>query len=53
MVQRRVESMGRLDILMNKAGALRIQEVLDITEADRLMPTTLPGRPITSMAGQS
>jgi NAD(P)-dependent dehydrogenase (short-subunit alcohol dehydrogenase family) len=34
MVERSVESMGCLDILMNNAGVLRIQEILDITEAD-------------------
>ena len=34
MVLRSVESLGRIDILMNNAGVLRIQEVLDITEAD-------------------
>jgi NAD(P)-dependent dehydrogenase (short-subunit alcohol dehydrogenase family) len=34
MVQRSVETMGRIDILMNNAGVLRIQEMLDITEAD-------------------
>jgi NAD(P)-dependent dehydrogenase (short-subunit alcohol dehydrogenase family) len=34
MVQRSVETMGRLDILMNNAGVVRFQEMLDITEAD-------------------
>jgi meso-butanediol dehydrogenase/(S,S)-butanediol dehydrogenase/diacetyl reductase len=34
MVQRSVEVLGRIDILMNNAGVLRIQEVLDITEVD-------------------
>jgi NAD(P)-dependent dehydrogenase (short-subunit alcohol dehydrogenase family) len=34
MVQRSVATLGRLDILLNNAGVLRIQEMLDITEAD-------------------
>jgi NAD(P)-dependent dehydrogenase (short-subunit alcohol dehydrogenase family) len=34
MVQRSVATLGRLDILLNNAGVLRIQEILDITEAD-------------------
>lgn len=34
MVQRSVATMGRIDILMNNAGVLRVQEVMDITEAD-------------------
>ena len=34
MVQRSVASMGRIDILMNNAGVLRFQDILDITEAD-------------------
>jgi NAD(P)-dependent dehydrogenase (short-subunit alcohol dehydrogenase family) len=34
MVQRSVAALGRLDILLNNAGVLRIQEVLDITAAD-------------------
>jgi meso-butanediol dehydrogenase/(S,S)-butanediol dehydrogenase/diacetyl reductase len=34
MIQRSAEAMGRIDILMNNAGVLRIQELLDITEAD-------------------
>jgi NAD(P)-dependent dehydrogenase (short-subunit alcohol dehydrogenase family) len=34
MVQRSVDVLGRIDILMNNAGMLRIQEMLEITEAD-------------------
>ncbi len=34
LVQRAVETMGRIDVLMNNAGVVRIQEVLEITEAD-------------------
>jgi NAD(P)-dependent dehydrogenase (short-subunit alcohol dehydrogenase family) len=34
MVQRSVADMGRIDILMNNAGVLRFQDILDITEAD-------------------
>jgi NAD(P)-dependent dehydrogenase (short-subunit alcohol dehydrogenase family) len=34
MVQRSVETMGRIDIFMNNAGVLRFQEIFDITEAD-------------------
>src|SRR5262249_17857460 len=41
MVQRSVESLGRIDILMNNDGVLRIQEVLDITEADWELACTI------------
>ncbi|MGQ4809966.1 Sorbitol dehydrogenase [Candidatus Entotheonellaceae bacterium PAL068K] len=34
LVQRTVETLGRIDIVMNNAGVMRIQEVLEITEAD-------------------
>lgn len=34
MVQRTVDVMGRLDILMNNAGVLRFQDMFDITEHD-------------------
>jgi NAD(P)-dependent dehydrogenase (short-subunit alcohol dehydrogenase family) len=34
MMQQTVESMGRLDILMNNAGVIRFQEMQEITEAD-------------------
>lgn len=34
MVQHTVNTMGRLDILMNNAGVLRFQDMLDITAAD-------------------
>ena len=34
MIQQTVESMGRLDILMNNAGVIRFQEMQDITEED-------------------
>ena len=34
MVQRSVEAMGRIDILMNNAGVVRFQDMLDITEDD-------------------
>ncbi len=34
LVQRTVETMGRIDILMNNAGVIRIQEILDITAKD-------------------
>lgn len=34
LIARTVETMGRLDILLNNAGVLRFQEILDITEAD-------------------
>ncbi len=34
MVQRSVQTMGRIDILMNNAGVLRFQDIFDITEAD-------------------
>jgi NAD(P)-dependent dehydrogenase (short-subunit alcohol dehydrogenase family) len=34
MVQRSVETLGRIDILMNNAGVVRFQEMLDITDAD-------------------
>jgi NAD(P)-dependent dehydrogenase (short-subunit alcohol dehydrogenase family) len=34
MVQRCVETMGCIDILMNNAGVLRFQEMFDIREAD-------------------
>lgn len=34
MVQRSVEAMGHLDILMNNAGVIRFQEIFEITEDD-------------------
>ena len=34
MIRRSVEGLGCINILMNNAGMLGIQEVLDITEAD-------------------
>ena len=34
LVQRTVAEMGRIDILLNNAGVVRIQEVLEITEED-------------------
>lgn len=34
MIQHTVDTMGRLDILMNNAGVLRFQDMLDITAAD-------------------
>jgi glucose 1-dehydrogenase len=34
MIQQTVESMGRLDILMNNAGVIRFQDMQEITEAD-------------------
>ena len=34
MMQQTVESMGRLDILMNNAGVIRFQDMQEITEAD-------------------
>lgn len=34
MIQRGVDTMGRIDILMNNAGVVRFQDILDITEAD-------------------
>jgi NAD(P)-dependent dehydrogenase (short-subunit alcohol dehydrogenase family) len=34
MVQRSVDHMGRIDILMNNAGVVRFQDILDITAAD-------------------
>lgn len=34
MIQHTVETMGRLDIFMNNAGVIRIQEIQDITEDD-------------------
>ena len=34
MIRHTVETMGRLDILMNNAGVIRFQEIFEITEAD-------------------
>jgi D-sorbitol dehydrogenase (acceptor) len=34
MIQRSVEAMGRIDILMNNAGVIRFQDMLDITADD-------------------
>lgn len=34
MMQRTVDVMGRLDILMNNAGVIRFQDILEITESD-------------------
>lgn len=34
LVQRSVETMGRIDIFMNNAGVIRFQDMLDISEAD-------------------
>jgi D-sorbitol dehydrogenase (acceptor) len=34
MIQRTVDTMGRLDILMNNAGVIRFQDIFDITETD-------------------
>jgi D-sorbitol dehydrogenase (acceptor) len=34
MIRHTVETMGRLDILMNNAGVIRFQELFEITEAD-------------------
>jgi meso-butanediol dehydrogenase/(S,S)-butanediol dehydrogenase/diacetyl reductase len=34
MITRSIEAMGRIDILMNNAGVIRFQEMLEISEAD-------------------
>jgi NAD(P)-dependent dehydrogenase (short-subunit alcohol dehydrogenase family) len=34
MIQRTIDTMGRLDILMNNAGVIRFQDIFEITESD-------------------